>query len=180
MIQNNGWEIKETEMDLEGDFDNVSIKGKADLVLQRGNELIVIDLKWRGATYREKIIKNEEDLQLITYSKLLQENKNWAHTAYFIIENGKLIARNNLAFKEVIGIAPESDHLEINKEVWRRMQQTYRWRLKQLAQGQIEIRTQQTLPDLEDAYAHQLMDLLEMKDTDAPFDDYRTMINLVE
>jgi len=180
MIQNNGWEIKETEMDLEGDFENAPIKGKADLVLQRGNELIVIDLKWRGAAYRERIIKNEEDLQLVTYSKLLQEDKNWAHTAYFIIENSKLIARNNLAFKEVIAIAPDSDHLEINKEIWRRMQQTYRWRLKQLAKGQIEIRTQQTLPDLEETYAHQLMDLLEMKDSDAPFDDYRTLINLVE
>jgi hypothetical protein len=148
--------------------------------LQRGDELVVVDLKWRGASYRERIIKNEEDLQLVTYAKLLKGDKNWAHTAYFIIENGKMIARNNLAFKEVIGIAPDSDHLQINKEIWNHMQQTFRWRMQQLTKGQIEIRTEQTLPDLEDAYAHQLMDLLEMKDKDAPFDDYRTLINLVE
>lgn len=180
MIQNNGWEIKKTEMDLEGNLVDTPIKGKADLVLQRGDELLVIDLKWGGASYREKIIKSKEDLQLVTYSKLLKEDKNWAHTAYFIIEKGKMIARNNLAFREVIAVDPESNHLEINQEIWRRMQQTYRWRVQQLAEGQIEIRTQQTLPDLEDAYANQLMDLLEMKDTDSLFDDYRTLINLVE
>ncbi len=179
MIQNNGWEIKDTEMELEGALENQTIKGKADLVLQRGEELVIVDLKWRGASFRQRIIKNEEDLQLVTYSKLLGD-KNWAHTAYFIIENGKIIARNNLAFKEVIAVAPDSDHLQINKVIWQKMQQTYRWRLKQLAKGQIEIRTEQTLPDLEDTYAHQLMDLLEMKDKDAPFDDYRTLINLVE
>ena len=180
MIQNNGWEIKETEMDLDGAFVDTPIKGKADLVMQRGDELVVVDLKWRGASFRERIIRNEEDLQLVTYSKLLKEDKNWAHTAYFIIENGKMIARNNLAFREVIAVAPDSDHLQINKEIWQRMQQTFHWRMKQLSAGQIEIRTEQTLPDLEDAYAHQLMDLLEMKDKDAPFDDYRTLINLVE
>ena len=180
MIQHNGWKIKETEMNLEGELENMPIKGKADLVLQRADELVVIDLKWRGAAYRERIIKNEEDLQLVTYSKLLKDDKNWAHTAYFIIENGKMIARNDLAFKEVIAIAPDSDHLQINKEIWQKMQQTYRWRLQQLTEGQIEIRTEQTIPDLEDAYANQLMDLLEMKDKDAKFDDYRTLINLVE
>lgn len=180
MIQNNGWEIKETEMDLDGAFVDTPIKGKADLVMQRGDELVVVDLKWRGAAFRERIIRNEEDLQLVTYSKLLKEDKNWAHTAYFIIENGKMIARNNLAFREVIAVAPDSDHLQINKEIWQRMQQTFHWRMKQLSAGQIEIRTEQTLQDLEDAYANQLMDLLEMKDKDAPFDDYRTLINLVE
>ena len=180
MIQNNGWEIKETEMDLSGNLADTPLKGKADLVLQRGDELVVVDLKWRGASYRERSIKNEEDLQLVTYSKLLTEDNKWAHTAYFIIENGKMIARNNLAFKEVIGVAPDSDHFEINKEIWKRMQQTLSWRMEQLSKGDIEIRTKQTLPDLEDAYAHQLMDLLEMKDKDAPFDDYRTLINLVE
>ena len=179
-IQNNGWLIKETEMNLLGTIENTSLKGKADLVLQRNDELLVIDLKWRGANYRESIIKNEEDLQLVTYSKLLGSDKKWAHTAYFIIENGKMIARNNLAFKEVISVTPESNHLEINQEIWRRMQQTYKWRLQQLTKGEIEIRTKQTLPDLEDAYANQLMDLLEMKDDDAPFDDYRTLINLIE
>ena len=91
-----------------------------------------------------------------------------------------MIARNNLAFKEVIAVAPEGDHLQINREIWERLQQTYRWRIQQLSKGQIEIRTEQTLPDLEVAYAHQFMDLLEMKDKDAPFDDYRTLINLVE
>lgn len=180
LIQNNGWTVVETEMSLDGQIEETPIKGKADLVLQRGDELLVIDIKWRGATFRQNMIKNEEDLQLVTYSHLLKNNDTWAHTAYFIIENGKMIARNNLAFREIIAVTQDSDHIQINSDIWNKMQQTYRWRLEQLSKGLIEIRTQQTLPDLEDAYSSQLMEILEMKDADAPFDDYRTLINLVE
>ncbi|HHH50637.1 MAG TPA: hypothetical protein ENK52_06635, partial [Saprospiraceae bacterium] len=63
MIQSNGWKVLQTEMPLAGKFQGIPVKGKADLVLQRGDELAVVDLKWRGAARREKIIKNEEDLQ---------------------------------------------------------------------------------------------------------------------
>ncbi|MEL6926551.1 MAG: PD-(D/E)XK nuclease family protein, partial [Bacteroidota bacterium] len=97
-IRNNGWQIVGSELPLAGKFMDMPIKAKADLVLQRGREQAVIDLKWRGAKRRENVIKNEEDLQLVMYSKLLTEDHSWAHTAYFIIEQGKLIARNNLAF----------------------------------------------------------------------------------
>jgi len=48
--------------------------------------------------------------------------------------------------------------------------------LEQLKKGQIEIRTKQTQLDLEELYAGTLMDLLEMKDGNAPFDDYKVLI----
>ena len=179
-IQQNGWQVMATEKDLQGKFLQVPIKGKADLVLQREQETVVIDLKWRGAGRRINRIRNEEDIQLVTYSRLLTEEDNWAHTCFFILEKGQLIARNNLAFQEIIAVAPESDDLEVKKRIWEKMERTYRWRRQQLAKGQIEIRTQQTLLDLEDTYGEQLLDLLEMKDQDAPFDDYRTLINLIE
>ncbi len=185
LIQENHWKVKQTEMDLGGKFLDKPVKGIADLVLEKDGELSVIDLKWRGAARRERIIRNEEDLQLVLYAKLLTEDNTWAHTAYFIMENGKLIARNNLAFKNITAVTPESDHLEINERILTKMETTYQWRMKQIQKGEIEIRTNYTSVDLEDIYNdHEapevLMKILEMKEGDAPFCDYTTLINLIE
>ena len=59
------------------------------------------------------------------------------------------------------------------------MQKTFQWRLQQVQSGQIEIRCTQTKDDLEEYYQEILMDMLEMKDEDAYYDDYRTLINLI-
>ncbi len=179
-IQNNGWRVKQTEMDLEGNFLGIPVKGKADIVLQRGDELAVVDLKWRGSNWRKQVIKNEEDLQLVLYSKLLTPDAVWAHTSYFILEKGEMIARNNQAFCDCVAVNPDCDHIAINERIWAKMETTLHWRLEQLKNGQIEIRTQQTQPDLEEIYAGQLIDLLEMREGNAPFDDYRVLIGLVK
>lgn len=183
LIQNNGWKVHATEESLEGTFEENDVRAKADIVLERGNEKAVIDLKWRGTRRRENIIRNEEDLQLVMYSKLVcGENEDWAHTAYFIIEEGKMIARNQDAFKDITPVSPDADANEINKRVWRRMHTTFKWRSQQLEEGKIEVRTKSTTNQIEDSYAeqHNLIDILEMKDDDAPFDDYRTLINLIQ
>ncbi len=181
-FQKDKWQVKATEMDMAGGFCQMPIRAKADLVLKKGEKLAVIDLKWRGAARRQRIIRNEEDLQLVMYAQLLTADEATAETAYFIIEDGKLIARNNKAFEDAFAVSPDSDPLEVRTRMWDKMQKTYQWRLDQLQQGQVEIRTQATLLDLEDAYADSgiLFDILEMKDKEAPFDDYRTLINLIE
>jgi hypothetical protein len=180
-IQENGWTVKATEKELNGYFLGIPIIGKADLVLQRGNELAVIDLKWRGSNWRKMTIKNEEDLQLVLYSKLLTPDATWAHTAYFILEKGEMIARNNQAFKNCTAVNPDCDYIEINERIWAKMEATLKWRLEQLKKGQIEIRTKQPQLDLEDLYEGEaLFDLLEMKAGDAPFDDYGVLIGLVK
>ncbi len=179
-IQQNGWKVKGTEMDLKGHFIGIPMKGKADLVLERNGELCVVDLKWRGGNYRKSVIKNEEDLQLVMYSKLLTPDSTWAHTAYFILEKGEMIARNHQAFQNCVAVNPDCDHIEINERIWEKMEATLRWRLAQLKKGNIEIRTKQTQLDLEEIYEGELMDLLEMKDGNAPFDDYGVLIGLVK
>jgi len=180
MIQKNGWKVQDSEMDLLGKFNNIDIRAKADLVLEKGDEKLVIDLKWRGATRRKMMIKNEEDLQLVMYSKLLTADETWAHTAYFILEEGKMIARNSLAINEVEAVAPDSDHININQSILEKMEKTYHWRFAQLKKGQIEVRTEHTKLDLEEVYSGELFDLLEMKDGGAFFDDYRTLIDVLE
>ncbi|MBX2929231.1 MAG: PD-(D/E)XK nuclease family protein [Saprospiraceae bacterium] len=180
LIRQNGWEVESTEQPIEGAFEGTALHGRADLVLKRGDERAVLDLKWRGIGYREDSIRNEADLQLVLYSKLTSGDGAWAHTAFFIMEKARLLARNNEAFKEIAPIRPGSDHTEINERILLRMQQTYRWRIEQLRQGNIEVRCKQTQAELEELYAGQLLDLLEMKGEDARYDDYRVLINLVE
>lgn len=179
-IQKNGWTVAETEQDLSGDFLDLPVRGKADLVLKRGEESLIIDLKWRGATFREGMLKNEEDLQLVMYAQLLPNDNNNLHTAYFIIENGKLIARNNLALEEATAVQPNENHVEINEQILDRMKKTYLWRRAQLDNGKIEVRTTLTIPDLELAYEGELMHVLEMKNKEAFFDDYGVLIGLVD
>lgn len=187
-IRSNRWQVEGTETDLSGKFGNTPVRGKADLVLVRsrpdssgsGGERCVLDLKWSGHSYRERMIKNGEDLQLIMYSKLLTDDADWAHTGYFIIENARLLARNTAAFSEIKPLAAADDAFAINQSIWQKMIATYNWRLKQVIEGHIEIRTTKTVRDLEERYGMELLDVLEMKNEEAKYDDYRTLIGLVK
>ncbi len=180
LIRENGWKVLHTEKPMEAGFMDIKLNGRADVVLEKDGQLAVLDLKWRGAHYRELSIRNEEDLQLALYAHLITDDDNLAHTAYFIIENGRMIARNNEAFQNVPAVVPGSDHVEVHNRMMKLMKATYEWRMAQIAQGRIEIRCAQTRLDLEDAYGDTLMDLLEMRQGDAVFDDYRVLVNLVE
>jgi len=176
-IQDNQWTLHATEKSLDGDFCQTAVKGIADLILERGNEKAIVDLKWRGRSYRERRMKSLEDLQLQLYASLLQEGKEPIHTSYFILSEGRFVARNNEAFKHIVGVAPDANASDIHREVLNRMEQTYHWRMQQLQEGLIEIRTTQTAIDLEDAYVDiPFMEMLEMRSEDAKFDDYRTLI----
>lgn len=178
MIRNNGWKVEATELALHGVFEGTPIKGKADLVLTRENgEKAIVDLKWSGLNRRKQLLQNEEDLQLVLYAYLLETAESWPHTAYFILDSGKMIARNNQAFQEAITVhQPDTNHAEVCQRIFEKMKRTYHWRLEQLKQGLLEIRTQQTSSALEEVYGHLLLDLLEMKKEDKPWDDYHTLI----
>jgi ATP-dependent helicase/nuclease subunit B len=177
-INDNGWKVVGTEIDLEATFKNIQIHGRADLILQRGSEKAIIDLKWRGNRFREQLIRNEEDLQLVLYSKMIDNSHDWAQAAYFIMEKGLMIARNQQAFADITPIHPEANIIEVNQRIFHKMEATYQWRLQQLQQGVIEIRCKDTEQSLEEYYSEDnLFELLEMKSGDAPFDDYQTLIN---
>jgi len=176
LLRNNGWSVAHTELALEGHFGAVPVRGKADLVLRRADEMAIVDLKWSGAKRRKEMMINGEDLQLVLYAKLLPPPEQWPHTAYFILDDGKIIARNGSAFKEAVVAGNHSDHAVACEQVYARMERTYAWRLEQLRKGMIELRTKRTAPELEALYEGQLFDLLEMKDEDARWDDYRTLL----
>jgi hypothetical protein len=175
LIRANGWEVAHTELELEGHFGPMPVRGKADLVLRRGDEHAIVDLKWSGAKRRKELIQNGEDLQLVLYGKLLPPAETWPHTAYFILDEGKIVARNAAAFREaVVAGKGGEDHAAACDAIFEKMLRTYAWRIGQIRQGQLEIRTARTASELEALYEGQLFDLLEMKSEDARWDDYRT------
>lgn len=184
-IQNNGWQIYGIEHPIAGTVAGRPLTGIADLVLERkgGREKAIVDLKWGGKTFHKDKIKNGEDLQLVIYSKLLEGEVEWAHTAYFIIEQATLLARNRLAFDNAEIITPaEDDFQAVHQRIWERIEKTYEWRMQQVSQGQIEVRTEETIKELELLLEEQLdpamaYALLEMKTKDARYDDYQVLIH---
>ncbi|MFM2269321.1 MAG: hypothetical protein RL757_2762 [Bacteroidota bacterium] len=177
LLKTENWKVLGTEVDLKGLFEEKMIRGRADVVLTRGEELAVVDLKWSNATKRKNEIKSQEDLQLTLYSQLLTDDDRLAHTSFFIIENAKMISRTKKAFNEAEAVDMESDHFSIQEKIWEKMRKTYNWRMKQIQDGAIEIRAEHTLAQLAIHYAEEsLLDLLEMKKDASKYDDYKTLI----
>jgi hypothetical protein len=180
-IQEGGWTIAATEQALDGSFGSAQLKGYADLVLRRGEEYCILDLKWSGRRYRETLLRNEEDLQLVLYARMLGQDRGWPHTAFYIINKGVILARNNQAFKAAEAIMPDTDAGEVNQRIWSRMIKTYNWRVAQIQNGQVEIRCEETAAGLEAHYEDApWLEMLEMKAENAAFDDYQVLINLCD
>ena len=180
-IQANNWEVEASEEELEREIGDSSIRGFADLILKRGPEKAILDLKWRGLRRRSEMIRNEEDLQLNLYSLLLTGDPGGAHTAYFIIRDGRFVARTNEAFAEVQPVQGDADRREVCQRIHQRMVATWEWRKGQLQKGWIEVRCTETVDELEDTYADEgvdWQDILEMRSESAYYDDYRTLIGL--
>ncbi|MEO0340230.1 MAG: PD-(D/E)XK nuclease family protein, partial [Bacteroidota bacterium] len=112
LLKNNNWEIEAIEKDIGGRFVDTPIKGRLDLLLKRGQERAIIDLKWRGWSRRKQLLKNLEDLQLVLYTHLLGTPPGQTHSGYYILSRGQLLARDNYAFKEVTPISPDTDMVE--------------------------------------------------------------------
>ncbi len=181
LLHANGWSVSGTEVELEGQLSGNKIRGRADLVVERKGEFLVLDLKWRGASYRRQLIRNEEDLQLVLYARLISKDQSWAQSAYYILSTGELLARSNEAFPQLEPVVTDADFIETNQIIFGRMQETYRWRLQQLDQGRVEVRCSETNDALQECYEDEpMLDLLEMRTNDAPFDDYRTLVGLVQ
>ncbi|MEY3367604.1 MAG: hypothetical protein RI973_759 [Bacteroidota bacterium] len=192
-LRANGWRVLATEQAMDGTFPvyhpnpdppPIPVKGIADLVLERDNgELAVLDFKWRSSDKRMKMIKNEEDLQLAFYSRLASKAGEWAHTAYFIVEKGEMLARNKLAFRDASAVAPDKDYREVYDRIFQKMEATWLWRMGQLRDGLVEVRSRQTMQEIEDYYSESgqaplLLDLLEMKGDSASFDEYKKLLGL--
>jgi ATP-dependent helicase/nuclease subunit B len=177
-IQLNGWKVEGTEVPVEGHFAGVPVKGFIDLVLYKDSgERAIVDLKWSGHKRYKDTLQNEQDLQLVLYSRLLGGSSGlWAHSAYFILSDCRLLARNGRAFSEAETLRDDEDHVQANQRIWDKMEATYAWRRSQLEEGKIEIRTDATVNDLETLDAEILLQLLELPKGSAKYDDYSALV----
>jgi hypothetical protein len=180
LMKRSGWEPEAVEKKLSGRFCDLDITGYADLILQRGNERAIIDMKWSGKSYRTDLLKNKEDLQLALYHSLLNQNGNYdqIYTGFYIIESALLLSRNPEAFSEASRIESSENPAMTYAGILQKMSQTHQWRKKQLADGLIELRNKENSKLLEEYYGAVLLDLLEMKKEDSKFDDFKTLVTL--
>jgi hypothetical protein len=176
-IQNNGWKISGSEINIEGFLGNQALKGKSDLILERGAEKTVVDLKFSGLEHYRNKIKNREDLQLLIYSRFATDTEDWAHRAYFIINKAQLLAPNNLAFKEAEVLLGEEDPNVSNNLNWDKLQQTFEWRVAQINAGKIEVRTKKTIEFLDESYSSEdMISMLELPRDSAKYDIYNVLL----
>lgn len=202
-IQANGWKILGSEKVLAGELERMGgqpVKGRADLVLERTRngvgEVVVVDLKWRGKTVFKNLLRNAKDVQLCLYAEFVHQHMEMdtegklsrkpgkppqtVHTAYYVLRDALMVARNELAFANIETVAGAEEAGAVQIETLKKIRATANWRWEQFREGVVEVRCQETLGDLEDLYLdlnHD--DLLEMEGGDARFDDYRSLIGLV-
>lgn len=202
-LQENGWRIRGSEETLVGELLPMSgdrALGRADLVVERKRngrtEVAVIDLKWRGKTVFKNLLRNAKDVQLCLYAEFISQHKfldedkklqrkegdppDTVHTAYFVIRDALMIARNELAFANIETVSGSEDAVVVQRETLKKVRATYNWRWEQFHEGVVEVRCQDTLGELEDLYLDLDHDsMLEPGSEDARFDDYRSLIGLV-
>jgi hypothetical protein len=202
-IQANGWKILGSEEVLAGELERMGgqpVKGRADLVLKRNRngagEVVVVDLKWRGKTVFKNLLRNAKDLQLCLYAEFIHQHMEMdregklsrkagkppqtVHTAYYVLRDALMVARNELAFANIETVAGGEEAGVVQVETLKKIRATANWRWEQFREGVVEVRCQETLGDLEDLYLDlDLDELLEMEEGDARFDDYRSLIGLV-
>lgn len=188
-LQQNHWQIHAIEHPVMGKVGEMALKGVIDLVLERRQgeriEYAIVDLKWSGKQHFLRKMSNGEDLQLVIYSKLLGLGTDWAHTAYYTISTETFIARNRKAFRSA-QVTPETEQSfqQVHQIIWDKIEATYHWRLEEIRTGRIEVRTEDTLEELEDWLQdnisfERLLQLLEMKQESARYDDYRVLTQRV-
>lgn len=202
-IQANGWKILGSEEVLAGELERMGgqpVKGRADLVLERTRngaaEVAIVDLKWRGKTVFKNLLRNAKDVQLCLYAEFIQQHLEMdregklspkpgnppqkVHTAYYVLRDALMVARNELAFANIETVAGGEEAGTVQTETLKKIRATANWRWEQFREGVVEVRCQETLGELEDLYLGlEHDDLLEMEEGDARFDDYRSLIGLV-
>ncbi len=125
----------ETEKWLEGSFEGGPLQGSADIVAETREGTAIIDMKW-GASNHLKKLRSNTALQLAIYAELVRQTKGgWPKAGYFIISRQRLYMADNDVFKNAI-VEPNEEGLP---HLWQRFLKSWRIRLDQLENGDIEV-----------------------------------------
>ena len=125
------------------------IGGFIDMLLtDKTKREIVLDVKWGKAKYRAKNLRDNMQLQLATYAfirKKMTKSATWPPQAFFVIENAQILAQTKNAFPSAILCS--SDNGETTKDLWSRVEETWKWRRNQMNKGMIEVTIEGAEPD---------------------------------
>ena len=186
-IKDNNWEIHEDscEKRVNGSvLSDLRFLGIMDMVLHRGDEILILDLKWQKSGKKMDEIRSKEDLQLILYA-LLEKGLSGKkiHTAYFLFKDGSFIARNEEAMSDINVIKDKDNSLvdeeAIRKEVEAKMLATFKWRTEQLMNGELEMYLNSTKEQVDAHYEAIALDIIPMLELKAPYEQYDDYKNLV-
>ena len=146
-----GANVKAVEVESLGSckFVGGDLLGYIDLLLKdaSGREL-VLDVKWAGSKYREDDLRKNMHLQLAIYAwmrKCMTNSSLWPPQAFFLIEEAHFLSQNRDAFSNAVP-CPARDG-ESTADLWRRFEETWKWRREQLDRGLVEITITGTDPD---------------------------------
>ncbi len=163
-IYADGWKIVGTEQELTGEIAGQKVRGFADLVLQRNKEWCIVDIKWASGSPYQKRLYSGEDLQLVLYSRLLgqMQGLDWAHTAYFTLNNAQFVARTREAFRHALLPDAPKDAAKlpfqlVHQAIWDKMEATFRWRKRQLQAGIVALSNKHE-------YGEELPEVLKQED----------------
>lgn len=128
----------------------------------------VIDLKWGGSRYRATELRANRALQLALYAWLRRQQQRWPAQAFFILEEGCLLAHNAHYFPRARVCPPLEDNAT-TAGLWQQFEAAYQWRRAQLDAGQIEVTVTGTLPDEQSKTPEKALTIPETSDR---FNDY--------
>jgi hypothetical protein len=93
-----------------------------------------------------------------------------------MLQGGRMLAYNQEAITGAETPPTPSPVHDVYSRIFEKITKTLQWRLDQFQDGFLEIRSSQTAKELDAYYGGEVMEMLEMKDGDAGFDDYLTLI----
>lgn len=121
------------------EFGGILLNGKIDLLLTaRDGRKAIIDLKWTGFSKRQKMLKEEKDLQLTVYSYLVSSTAD-IPTAFFIIDKSRLISYESDLFPHATVVFTEKEGRTIRAEMAEKTQHAYKIRVDEFSRGFIEV-----------------------------------------
>lgn len=185
VIKEGDWQVKGMEQQFTGNFDDVGANAFVDLLLEdEEGRLAILDLKWSNGKFIQDL-QNQEDLQLAFYSGLISNDGKPVPAAYYNLNKAQLISR----YKDIFpgNIYPEPVSLQeaqaTQQLIWERMLTTYRYRLKELQKGNIEVGEECPIEELESAQymdGESMLTIPQQKQIKkaAPFNPFKNLIEV--
>ena len=157
------------EEKVEGSFKGGRLGGSIDILLSApGKREAVLDLKWSRFKDRCDDLRGNRQLQLAVYAVMRQQaTRQWPGEAYFILDEGRMLAQNDHFFGDA-EICKTEDEYANSLTLWAAFEKRWAWRRTQLDDGVIEINVEGTEPDEASVPPE---DGLAVAKPD-PFDDY--------